>query len=72
MSCHEDCCRQDDGIVSRVLGRRSVKSAHKPHMCVWCGRVIPAGSAYQVTVALVDGDFYTEKRHRPYDTACGI
>lgn len=68
--CHDSCCQPDPGIYAVVLSRRQVRATRTPHTCAECGREIPAGSSCQSMAALVDGEFYTEHRHHPYDPAC--
>lgn len=70
MRCYDSCCRPDEGIVSLVLSRRSVKRTRKPHMCGRCQGEIAVGSACQSIALLVDGDFWAEYLHHPYDPAC--
>lgn len=69
-TCTDSCCRPEPGIYAMVLSRRSIKATRTVHTCAGCYREIPAGSRCQSMAAMVDGDFYTEYRHHPYDPAC--
>lgn len=61
--CTYDCCRPPyEGPLVVILAERTSVAA-KDHRCDGCLRTITPGTAYQRTVAVVDGELRTEKRH---------
>jgi hypothetical protein len=63
MPCTDTCCRPRDDYPDVVVLARRYPTARKAHSCRDCPGAIEKGQRYARTVALVDGDLYSEARH---------
>lgn len=61
--CTDSCCTDADERITGTLLRSTLQVARKRHKCDRCSEAILPRTVYRVTVAIIDGDFCTERTH---------